>query len=440
MLAHLRHHLVAVETSFAPPSYHASPPRVAPERSSSSPVRATASTLDGPRGEPDRVRDPVGARAAVADDGDARAGRAGSRRRWCRGPSRAAARRAPGAAAGRRAVATGFERAASPTAPATARAVPSIVFSATLPVKPSVTITSAASAEQVAALDVAAKVDARPRRRARRARRRPRAVPFFGLLADREQRHPRALDAEHRAAEGGAQVGELDQVAGAHLGVGADVEQQRRRAVASRDGELHRRAPAGARRASRRSANSAAVIVAPVGPALASACERPSATSAAASTIEASGASRTAPTGSSSLVISSGGVDQLDAVDAVERRQSSPGRRRRARAIPSAAAVRAPATITSGPRSAPRPSRATVVTGLPRGAAARRPRRSRARSPRARRTCRRSGRPGAGGEGCGSAGTRSAAASRPCASARRLSRRCEDCLFFGTAMATRNGS
>src|SRR5687767_15635808 len=43
------------------------------------------------------------------------------------------------------------------------------------------------------------------------------------------------------------------------------------------------------------------------------------------------------------------------------------------------------------------------------------PHRSRTRSPRARHTCRRWGIPGAEGGGCGSAGTRSGAASRSCA-------------------------
>ena len=61
-------------------------------------------------------------------------------------------------------------------------------------------------------------------------------------------------------------------------------------------------------------ANSAAVIVAPVEPALTSAPERPSATSAAARTTEASGVERTAATGSASLPIHSSVGDQLDAV------------------------------------------------------------------------------------------------------------------------------
>ncbi len=58
-----------------------------------------------------------------------------------------------------------------------------------------------------------------------------------GLLADREQADPRSLDAEHGLAEGGAKESELDQVLGAHLDVGADVEEEHRLA---RDGELDR--------------------------------------------------------------------------------------------------------------------------------------------------------------------------------------------------------
>ena len=213
--------------SFAPPSYHASPPVSRRIARSSSPVRATGVDVDRPRGEPDRVGDPVGARAAVADDRDAaqpEQDRAAGGVRVHLAPQ-AAQRRAQQQPAD---IAIGFERAASPTAPATAFAVPSSVFRATLPVKPSVTITSAASP----------------------SRSRPSTLPrksialgagelgvgldhvvgaLLRLLADREQRDARALDPEHGPAEGGAQVGELDEVAGARLGVGADVEQDRGR-------------------------------------------------------------------------------------------------------------------------------------------------------------------------------------------------------------------
>src|SRR6185295_4899721 len=113
----------------------------------------------------------------------------------------------------------------------------------------------------------------------------------------------------------------------------------------------------------RRSANRAAVIAAPVEPALAIAWERPSATSRAARTTDAPGLDRTAATGSSSLVISSrAGTSSAPAICSTgASAEGSPNTRSR---IPSAAAARTPATIASGPRSAPRPSRATVGTEL----------------------------------------------------------------------------
>ena len=52
-----------------------------------------------------------------------------------------------------------------------------------------------------------------------------------GLLAVGQQRHPRGLDPEHRLGEGRAHVGELHQMFGTAGHVGADVEQQDRRAA-----------------------------------------------------------------------------------------------------------------------------------------------------------------------------------------------------------------
>ena len=104
---------------------------------------------------------------------------------------------------------------------------PSISFSATLPVKPSVTTTSAAPA--VTSLPSTLPTNSRCRAAAsavaqqrvglqdeRRALRR--------LLAVGQQADARALDAEHRLRERRAHEGELDEVLGPHLGVGADVE------------------------------------------------------------------------------------------------------------------------------------------------------------------------------------------------------------------------
>src|SRR5439155_8600132 len=83
-------------------------------------------------------------------------------------------------------------------------------------------------------------------------------------------------------------------------------------------------------------------------------------TSRAASTTEAPGPERTAATGSSAFVISSvAGISSMPATPSRSARSAgSPKTRTR---IPSVAAARAPATTTSGPRSAPRPSRATVT-------------------------------------------------------------------------------
>ena len=111
----------------------------------------------------------------------------------------------------------------------------------------------------------------------------------------------------------------------------------------------------------RRSANSAAVIVAPVGPALTSASELPSATSAAARTTEACERERTAATGSSALVISSEAAIELDAVDltgVAQRFEVAEDPQPDAVGGSRARAGDRPHRL---PRSAPRPSRATVT-------------------------------------------------------------------------------
>ena len=289
-----------------------------------------------------------------------RAGRAGSRPPvvsgsiWRRRPPSAGRSSSPPAAA------RGPERAAARTASAHGRcAVPSIVFRTTLPVNPSVTITSALPGEQVAALEVARGSRCPSASARRRVGLDDLGRALLRLLADREQRRPAARATPSTAlAEGGAEVGELDQV---------DRRGPRcwrpRRAAASagpacRGRPAGRPAPGGARpacggaRTGRRSSSPRSA------PALASAWERPSATSRAASTTEASAASGPRRPGSSALVISSGGGDQLGAVDRLDVGERT-GVAEHPQPIPSAAAARAPATITSGPRSAPRPSRAT---------------------------------------------------------------------------------
>ena len=80
---------------------------------------------------------------------------------------------------------------------------------------------------QVAALDVAGEVD--PRRLGEDPVRLDDLRPSLArLLADREQADRRLVHVLHRGGEGGAEEGELDQVLGADLDVGADVEEEHR--------------------------------------------------------------------------------------------------------------------------------------------------------------------------------------------------------------------
>ncbi len=65
-------------------------------------------------------------------------------------------------------------------------------------------------------------------------------APLLLLLADGEQRNPRALGAQNGGAEGRPEERELDQVLRAHVGVRAAVEEDQRRAVGAGHGDLHR--------------------------------------------------------------------------------------------------------------------------------------------------------------------------------------------------------
>ena len=138
-----------------------------------------------------------------------------------------------GAAARRRASRAVEDIAAARTAPSIVCETPSISFSAMLPVKPSVTITSATPLDDVAALDVADELEgAGPASsRARAARREPPAralLPRVGLLAVRQQPDAGTLDSEHDPRQRGAHEGELHEVLAPGLGVGADVQQRHR--------------------------------------------------------------------------------------------------------------------------------------------------------------------------------------------------------------------
>ena len=260
--------------------------------------------------------------------------------------------------------AIGFERAASETAPPTARAVPSSVFSTTLPVKPSVTTTSAPSASRSRPSTLPVKLRAGGLGRGRRVRRRAALVPLpasspIDSRATRGRSTPSTSLRERRA-----------QVARTGPGRPRAPRCSRRRRASRSAG---RRAPgSGAGRSARAGARPgcAAGRRAPRsssrrwGRRCTSASEPPSATSAAAMTIEASLRERTAATGSSSLVIS-------PAPRPARRRRPRPGprarrgRRRRAGECRRRRPTGAPAIRVSAPCSAPRPSSATV--GAPSG-------------------------------------------------------------------------
>jgi hypothetical protein len=100
-------------------------------------------------------------------------------------------------------------------------------------------------------------------------------------------------------------------------------------------------------------------MVAPVGPALTTASDLPSAVSRAASTTDACSRERTAATGSSSLEIASG-AGTIWATPS--RGASSTGSPKTRSAMPSEAAARAPSIKTSIPRSTPLPSSATTTS------------------------------------------------------------------------------
>ena len=97
--------------------------------------------------------------------------------------------------------------------------MPSSSFRATLPVKPSVTTTSAAPARRsrLSALPLEASVA----RRQQLVRLERQLVPLLRLLADREQAHLGRGDAEDLLGEDGAHVRELEQMLGTRVGVRA---------------------------------------------------------------------------------------------------------------------------------------------------------------------------------------------------------------------------
>ena len=195
--------------------------------------------------------------------------------------------------------------------------VPSSVFSATLPVKPSQTITSAAPSSSVAALGVA--LEAELARREQRVRLERQLVPLLRLLADREQAHVGPLDVEDLLGEDRAHVRELEQVLGPRVGVRAGVDAGRTgrcsvgiaTAIAGPDDA----------RAARRMWSRPAASMAPVFPAETTASASPSPTARHGPRRATSRASpRTASAGFSSIAIASRRDDVLEPVRVEARR------------------------------------------------------------------------------------------------------------------------
>ena len=149
-------------------------------------------------GAQDRLGEATAGEAAVRHDAQAGAGRAGRRRRRSRGRSPRESRRAPRAAAGPPSLAArrGARGAADRAAGSSARP-PRSASARRCPVKPSVTITSATSRDDIAALDVADEIERLAAAAGAFCQRgvglehQRAAAP--GLLAVGEQSDPRAL-------------------------------------------------------------------------------------------------------------------------------------------------------------------------------------------------------------------------------------------------------
>ena len=170
-----------------------------------------------------------GARSCRARSRRARAGRAGRRRRRCRGRAgRAGAARRAGSA-GRRACRAAVAVISSRSASRRFLIVPSSSFSATLPVKPSVTTTSAAPASRSRPSVLPSKLRSLGGEQLVRLERQ--LVALLRLLADREQAHLRVRERRGSPPRRRRPCAELEQVLGAGVGVRAGVEQHRRAAT-----------------------------------------------------------------------------------------------------------------------------------------------------------------------------------------------------------------
>ena len=161
---------------------------------------------------------------------------------------RGAGPRGPGAAAGRRPPRSGPSARRRGRRPRPPSRCPPSVFSVTLPVKPSVTTTSATPVSRSRPSTLPMKSDARRPSAERLVGLDHVGVALLLLLA-----HARAAPTRGRStpstasAEGRAQVGELDQVLGPHLGVGAARRGRASSSLTPGHSGPARRAPGGAR-------------------------------------------------------------------------------------------------------------------------------------------------------------------------------------------------
>ena len=277
-------------------------------RTASAPAGARRTPCSTPRApETDRVRDRDARARAVRDDHQtAQPEQVPAAVRLRVEPPRT--RRAPGRISSPPSFPRTDDSSSVRSASSRLRIVPSIVFSATLPVKPSVTTTSASpSSSRLLSMFPAKRSRARAEELVRLERQ---LVALLVLLADRHQPDLRPLDAEDLLGEDRAHVRELEQVLGAGVRVRARVDEHARAALRrDDDGDprpVHAGKPPDVQE--RRREHRARVprgdddVGVPVG-------DRPT-----ARTSDESGFARTASTGWSSIAIALRRLDEWQAV------------------------------------------------------------------------------------------------------------------------------
>ena len=165
----------------------------------------------------------------MGDDDEPAQSRAGRRRRTCQGRDARVASVPPAGSAAHRALPRAVAAMiSSRRAPSTLRIVPSIVFSATLPVKPSQTITSASALEQLRPSALPAKRS--PLGASSACASSVSWLPFSGSSPIERRPTVGLADVQHLLREDGAHVGELERGARA----GRRRSRQRRSAPSAR--------------------------------------------------------------------------------------------------------------------------------------------------------------------------------------------------------------